>query len=51
MFWLSGDGYAKQISAFSCSIGSLASCRDPEIILEVLNFLLCSEVLKIFGVH
>ncbi|XP_004245070.1 aminopeptidase M1 [Solanum lycopersicum] len=25
-------------------LGSLASCRDPEIILEVLNFLLCSEV-------
>ncbi|CAN4128417.1 unnamed protein product [Withania somnifera] len=25
-------------------LGALASCRDPEIILEVLNFLLCSEV-------
>ncbi|TMX01154.1 hypothetical protein EJD97_025047 [Solanum chilense] len=25
-------------------LGSLASCRDPEIVLEVLNFLLCSEV-------
>lgn len=25
-------------------LGALASCRDPEIILEVLNFLLCPEV-------
>ncbi|XP_049361038.1 aminopeptidase M1 [Solanum verrucosum] len=25
-------------------LGALASCKDPEIILEILNFLLCSEV-------
>lgn len=29
---------------FSCSLGSLASCPDPDIILEVLNFLLSPEV-------
>lgn len=43
--------YVQPISAFSCSIGSLASCRDPEIILEILNFLLCSEVFLIFTWH
>lgn len=43
--------YVQPISAFSCSIGSLASCRDPKIILEILNFLLCSEVFLIFTWH
>lgn len=30
-----------------CLVGSLASCPDPTIILEVLNFLLSSEVTQI----
>lgn len=29
-------------------VGSLASCRDPEIILEVLNFMLSCEVRVLF---
>ncbi|KAG5541209.1 hypothetical protein RHGRI_021155 [Rhododendron griersonianum] len=35
-------------------LGSLASCPDPDIVLEVLNFLLSSEVRSqdaVFGVH
>ncbi|XP_009802370.1 aminopeptidase M1 [Nicotiana sylvestris] len=32
-------------------LSSLASCRDPEIILEILNFLLCSEVRSQDCVH
>ncbi|GFY96739.1 aminopeptidase M1 [Actinidia rufa] len=35
-------------------LGSLASCPDPDIVLEVLNFVLSSEVRSqdaIFGVH
>lgn len=30
----------------SVPVGSLASCPDPDIILEVLNFLLTSEVFQ-----
>lgn len=32
-------------------LGSLGSCEDPEIILEVLNFLLCPEVRSQDAVH
>lgn len=37
--WFSGN------DVFICIVGSLASCPDPNIILEVLNFLLSAEVL------
>ncbi|XP_058222538.1 aminopeptidase M1 [Rhododendron vialii] len=35
-------------------LGSLASCPDPDVVLEVLNFLLSSEVRSqdaVFGIH
>lgn len=56
IFWSSNECPCLQYSCdtFVSFLGSLASCPDPNIILEVLNFLLSSEVvyfLRILRTH